>query len=943
MYRTLLFLISCLVGATLYAQKPVGTVKGKVLDKQNKLVLPLATATLLNNKDSSVIGFTVSDKNGAFEVKNVAAGGYLLSLSFTGYKEIYRELTIAAEKPVVDLGDIFMENDTAMLASVVVRVPPITVKGDTTEFRAGAFKTKVNATVEDLLKRIPGLEVDRDGNIKSQGKDVPKIYVDGKEFFGNDPKMATRNLTADMVESVQLYEDMSDQAKFNKIDDGSRKKTINIKLKKDRRKGVFGRASAGFGNNDLYEGTLFVNSFNDAQRISVVGNISNTNRSGFGGGMGGGGSKTRGMVMSGMGMGGGGGRGGGGVGNTDTWGGGINFSNDWGKKLSFNASYNVNSSKSVTRTGSYRQSFFAKDSTTFENASSVSNNRNANHNFNMRFDYKIDSLTSIQFTPMVSFSDGSSSGTDSSFTRTRMDGKEWASISRNSQRSNDQQGLNLNSNLAIRRQFHKKGRTLSVNWNSSINNSDGSGSTESPYYFFSKDGDTTLTNQRQKNTSVSKGFNNTIGVSYTEPLMENMLLELNYSWMNDRNTNDVDVMAYSAISGKYDSVDKAQTNYFENKNQHNRFGGNLRYQLKKGDVQIGGMAQFSTLKNMSFRALKGKDTTMVQKFVNLAPNASFNYRFTRTSNMRIGYNGNTRSPQILELQDVRDVSNPLFMREGNPNLKQEFMHMMSISYNKTNPDNFLYYSADLSGGFTSNKIVSNIILLDGGKQLTRPENLNGSFNIALSGNLAMPLKRTTSGKPSPLNLQTNTQLNYNRDVSLYNSQKNFNTTKSIMQGVTLNYWVEKFSVGVTGAFTYNDASLNLQAQTNNRYFNQNYSTDVSYNIISDLRIESSFDYSVYSGRSDGFNQAIPLWDASAVWTIGKKKNAELRFGIVDILNKNSNVNRSITELSIVDTYSQILRRYYMVTFAYGLNRFGGKRTKSATGSFGAPARMNIHS
>ena len=939
MYRLLLLLIACTIGNTLHAQKSTGSVKGKVLDKQNKLVLPLATATLLNEKDSSVIGFTVSDKNGAFEVKNIAAGGYLLSLSFTGYKEIFRSLNITAEKPVADLGDIFMENDTAMLASVVVRVPPITIKGDTAEFRAGAFKTKVNATVEDLLKRIPGLEVDRDGNIKSQGKDVPKIYVDGKEFFGNDPKMATRNLTADMVESVQLYEDMSDQAKFNKIDDGSRKKTINIKLKKDRRKGVFGRASAGLGNNDLYEGSFFVNNFNNALRVSVVGNISNTNRSGFATSMGGGGG--RGRMMGGAMMGGGGGRGGAGVGNTDTWGGGINFSNEWGKKLNFNASYNVSSSKSVVRNSTYTQNSHPNDSTTFENAGSVSHNNNAFHNFNMRFDYKLDSLTSIQFTPMVSFSDGSSRSTDSAFTRTRMQGKEFPSISRNSQRDNNNQGLNLNSNLAIRRQFRKKGRTLSIGWTSSINNSDNNGSNESPYYFFNKDGDTTLTNQRQKNSSVSKSFNNSVNVSYTEPLMEKMLLEFNYTFSNDRSTNDVDVMAYSYLSGKYDSIDKVQTNYFENRNTHNRFGSNLRYQLKKGDIQVGGTMQLTTLKNMSNRALTGKDTTMERNFVNFAPNASFNYRFNRQSNLRIGYNGNTRSPGITELQDVRDESNPLFIREGNPNLKQEFSHNLNIGYNSNNTDNFMYYSIDVGGGFVMNRIVTNIIMLGNGKQLSRPANVGGGYNLTANGNLAMPLKRTVSGKPSPLNLQTNTQFNYSKDVSLYNNEKNFNTTKSVTQGVTVNYWVEKFSAGVTGSFTYNDANIGLQQQkTKNRYFNQSYSTDLSYNIINDLRVESSFEYSIFSGRSDGFNRAIPLWDASMVWTMFRKKNGELRFGIVDILNKNSNVDRRITELGFVDTYSQILRRYYMVTFAYGLNRFGGRPAKSVT-TTGGPGQRTI--
>ncbi|WP_315817753.1 carboxypeptidase-like regulatory domain-containing protein [Paraflavitalea speifideaquila] len=225
--------------------KVAGSIKGKVVDVLNNLPLPDATITMMNKADSSNIGFAVADKTGAFEIKNIPAGAYLMGISFTGYAPFERSIDITATKSTFDLDTIKLHTDTTLMTSVIVTAPPITIKKDTVEFRASAFKTKPNATVEDLLKKLPGVEVDKDGNVTSQGENIPKIYVDGKEFFGNDPKLATKNLTAEMVESIQVFDDMSDQAKFTKIDDGSRQRTINIKLKKDRRKGLFGRTTVG--------------------------------------------------------------------------------------------------------------------------------------------------------------------------------------------------------------------------------------------------------------------------------------------------------------------------------------------------------------------------------------------------------------------------------------------------------------------------------------------------------------------------------------------------------------------------------------------------------------------------------------------------------------------------------------------------------------------------
>jgi hypothetical protein len=351
-----IFTLSLLISAFFMgaqAQKADGSIKGKLLDSASKQPILDATVSVMAVKDSSLATFTLTNKQGGFEVKGLADGDYVMIVSHKSYDPFSKPFEISDANKTLDFGDVFPGIGGKSLENVVISAyVPIQVKGDTVQFNASAFKTKPNATVEDLLKKLPGVEVDKDGNIKSQGEDIQKVYVNGKEFFGNDPKLATKNLTADMVENIQVFDDMSDQAKFTKIDDGSRSKTINIQLKKDKNKGIFGRALIAGGTNNRYEGNLSFNKFNNDQRISVLFNGNNINKQGFsfsdiissmggggnfGGGRGGGGGGMSGMHMS-------GGRGGGGIGSF--FGGGrgstgtiqslstgINYSDLWANKI----------------------------------------------------------------------------------------------------------------------------------------------------------------------------------------------------------------------------------------------------------------------------------------------------------------------------------------------------------------------------------------------------------------------------------------------------------------------------------------------------------------------------------------------------------------------------------------------------------------------------------
>lgn len=930
-----LTLLTLLTGYGLFAQQKVtGSIKGKVVDVINNLPLPDATITITSKEDSAAIGFSVTDKTGSFEIKNIPGGNYILGISFTGYAPFIRDLNITATKADYNLDTVKLYTDTSMMASVIVTAPPITIKKDTVEFRASAFKTKPNATVEDLLKKLPGVEVDKDGNVTSQGESIPKIYVDGKEFFGNDPKLATKNLTAEMVESIQVFDDMSDQAKFTRIDDGSRQRTINIKLKKDRRKGLFGRATVGGGSSERYTGNLSLNAFDDDQRISILGGANNINRLGFSsndlissmGGMGGfsgGGGRGGG---GGGGRGGGGGGGSAGNGNTKNWNAGVNYRDDWGKKMEFNGNYFVSNTSTINRSRSVRQNLFKNDSTSFSNEQSYRRNDNTNHRFGFRWEYEIDSMNSILLTPNINIQQSESESFDSVLTVASSPKTNYKAIEGASSRTNQRDGVSFNNNLLFRHRFKKPGRTFTIGWTTAVNDSEGDGYNISPYNYYNPDSTLWRVNdQRQYNEQITNSWNNTISSSLTEMFGTDKILELNYAYSINQSTSDRKTFDYRASAGEYDSVNLNQTNYFENTFMSSRLGTNFRVKKQKYDYQLGGAVQFATLENLSHRAMTGKDSSMSQRYTNFFPNASFNYNLGTRKSLRFGYRGSTRAPSISQLQDVQDQSNQLVYRTGNPNLKQEFTNNFNFSYNTFNVRNFLFFNLNLNATVISNRIVSSMTQVSPTTQLIRPVNLNGSWNTSFSGTIGIPLIKVTTGRRSPMNINLTTSVRYNRDVNQQLGVTGFNKTTSLGQRIRYDYNIpDKLDVGASANFNYNDAQYDLQQGANNRYVNHNYSLDATYTFFKRFMLSGDFDYYVNSGRAAGFNQPIPLLNASIAWVMFKKRNGELRFSVVDLLNQNKNIDRTIDPNFIEDTFTETLRRYFLVTFMYNLNRFGGR-------------------
>lgn len=901
-----------------YAAAQSGNVKGKLVDTTGQL-LNSATVSVFQQKDTLLVSYGMSNEKGTFEIKNLSQGDYLLFVSFTGY-EMYRgSFAITSNKQTLDFGLIMLWPEFKMLSSVVVTQSPVRIHGDTVSFKASAFSTKPNATVEELLKRLPGVQVQKDGTVKAMGEQVQKVYVDGKEFFGNDPKVATKNLTADMVDQIQVFDDMSEQSRFTKIDDGNRTKSINIKLKKDRRKGDFGRATVGVGTDSRYEGNFSLNHFRGDQRISLVGSANNTNKVSYsfndGGLQGGSGQFSNG---AGSGMINAAGATQGGISRPFST--GINFNDTWGTKFDFRGSYFYTDNSNILEQNKFRRNSFPGDSTSETSSYNNIVNSNKAHRVNMRMEYMIDSANSLLYTATFGKQNYLGETFDTSMTVANGIDKYLAAKSM-TEKMDDRDGFNYSGELLYRRKFKKQGRTFTFGWRNNRGDNDFKSRNKAPVTTFNSNGAVvSVIDINQHGFQETENNHNSISASYTEPMGRNKLFEVNYAYSVSNNTSDKKTYDFNSGSGKYDMLNEQLTNYFDYKNTSNRVGFNFRHVYNKINYQLGMGVQFSDLSNRSVTPFSVKDSTIRQKFTNLFPTANISYAITKSKNIRIFYRGRTNSPSVAQLQNVPDVSNPLMIKTGNPELKQEFINNLNINYNSFQFTSQRFFSASLNLNYTGNKIVNSLDSTGPITLIYKPENLQGSFNGSGMLSLNLPIKRFNG-----LNLNLTNMLYLSRDANLVFKQKNFTTLFQLNQSAGVNYSKEKIDLSLSSAFIYNVVAYNLDGRSNTRYFNHAYSADLTYRFKNRIFFLTDVDYYISSGRTAGYNQNICLWNMSVAKKFFETNVIEVKLTVYDILKQNNGINRIIGENYFEDVRANVVPRFFLLSLNYNLNRFGGNR------------------
>jgi len=931
--RTLFLLIavSCLPWPV-FAQSN-GLVKGKLTDTVSRQPLVGATVSIVHNTDSSLIDFSITDKQGMFEVANLAKGNYKLITSYTGFIIYKKEFSISAVQPVADLGEIIMAHDYKTLPGVVVSdVNPVKIHGDTISFKADAFTSKPGATVEDVLKKLPGIQVQKDGTVRAMGETVQKVYVDGKEFFANDPKIATKNITADMVDQVQVFDDMSEQARFTKIDDGNRTKSINIKLKKDKSKGEFGRVTGGVGTESRYDGNLFVNHFLGQRRISLVGSVNNTNKINYtfnnpeGGGttlFTNGGNSNAGFITASSSISPGG--------VSSPFSTGMNYDDKWGDKVDFRASYFYSDNNNLLRQNKFRQNTFPGDSISEVKTLNEIRNQNKNHRVNARWEFFIDSMNSLLYNINMQWQQSNGSTIETGNTMSYgID--TFLAITNQAAKEDKREGMNYNGELLYRKRFHRPGRTFTLGWRNNSSNNNGYTQNNSPVTSYFPNGSVdNFLHLNQQVTQDNESGNNSLSTSYTEPVGTGKLLELNYSWTLGNNMTDKKTYDYDSLSEKYSQENLQLTNYFKYRNSSNRMGINFRQQKKKYNYQLGMAVQFTNLENRNRDGSGDKDTVINQLFINLFPSANLNYIISRTKSIRVAYRGRTNSPTPAQLQDVPDVNNPLHIKTGNPNLKPELVNNLNIHYQSYKLSNQMLLTANMNMTYTGNKIVNSMDSAASVVMIYKPENLNGSFNTVGSVSLNIPFRKLRN---TSLNLSNNTYVN--RDASLLFGKKNYTTIFVMNQSAGFGISREKFDLSVSGAAEFNKVTYDMDGNSDNHYLNQSYSADFSYRFKYNFYWLTDFDYYITTGRTEGYNQHVFLWNMSAAKKLLKNNAFEIKVTAYDILRQNKGINRFIGENYFEDIRSNVVPRFFLLSISYNFNRMGNR--KKPTDDLSAPER-----
>lgn len=897
-----------------FSQNKMITVSGRVIEEDTKLPGELAGVQLLALPDSTQAAGVTTSKQGWFNLPKVKAGKYVLKISYLGFLTEYIPLQLSDKVPAKNVGTIALHTDAVMLgeAVVVAQAPPVTVKADTTEFAASAYRVAEGAMLEDLVKKIPGAEVSSEGKITLNGKEIKKIMVDGKEFFSDDPSVSMKNLPANMVEKVKAYDKKSDMARITGIDDGDEETVLDLSVKKGMKQGWIGNVIAGYGNKDRYEAGAMISRFKDDASISIVASANNTNNKGF--------SE---FGDAGQGL---GGNSGAGITTADAL--GINFAKNTKKtEIGGNIQYGYSDNDARKKTSSET---FLGDQSSYGKSENDSRRKRHDLRADFRFEWRPDSMTTIIFRPSATYSQTKSSNNSLSETsnndRLPVNTKEANS----SAKSNN---YSINGRLQVFRKLNSKGRNLYLGGNFGYSDGETKTDSYSDTQFFDENGvqdSLSIIDRFIDRTSDSRNWS--VSASYTEPVFKRHFLQVRYEFSHrNQLAQSLVYDNLAAVPDVYvDSLSTRVENFYDTHTAELSLRGIHPKMMYSAGL---GLTPQSSLSKTTIGPNSDKELPR-QDVLNFAPQVMFRYMFTKQHVLMFRYRGRSSAPNIEDLQEVIDITDPLNIRYGNPDLKPSFNNNFMLFYNKFVPEAMRSYSLNLFFGNTINAVANKMTYdpLTGGR-VYKKENVNGNWNARGYFSFNTPFKN------KKYTLSSNTSTRYSDAVSYTSvgTQKGrdseLSTTHNFVasERLTGNYRTDAFDVSLNASVDYNLARNSKQENSNRQTFDYYVGGSTNINMPWQFYFSTDINCRFKDGYTGGFNNNEVLWNAQLSKNLLKNSAATIRFKIYDILQQQTSLTRTITETMMSDTEYNTLGSYFMVHFVYRFNTLGGKAPNRGSG------------
>lgn len=899
---------------SVFAQNKPFTLSGTLISAEDQQPLESATIYLERIKDSTLVTYTISDKNGKFSIQDKTTDESLrLNVSFVGFQTLQQNVLI--DKAEIDLGSLEMAKGETLGEVLIKSRAPITIKKDTLEFNVKSFKTRKDATVEDLLKKLPGVEVDEEGKITVNGKEVNKILVNGKPFFGDDPTITTRNLTKEIIEKVQVTDTKTDAEAFAGESTDGENKTINLTISEENNKGVFGRVAGGLGTDDRYEAAGFFNRFDNDQRISVLIGGNNINSPGFSFGeirkMFGGG---RSMWQNGSGGFGIDGRQfGGGQGVVTSRNGGANYADTFGEHLDITADYFYSGSDSEDRSSSQRENILP-DTRFFTDSNSETDATNNNHSANLRFDIKVDSTFLINIKPSFRFSDG-----DRRFNRNESSSDEDGLLTNQgiTNSVSTDESRNFTNNLDLTKRFGDRGSFLKFTMTNEFRNDNGDAFLNSTTEIF---GELPETIERNQFTESELDLNSFYAqVTYRYPLISKKLfLDTRFGHRDDTRKSVESTFDFDEDTQSYSNFNTDLSTNFSYTNRRTTPSLALNYQ---GEKFSGAMRTGYIFRTLSNNDQLRPETTFEQKFEALELSTYINYRFSPKSSVYFNYRLSNTPPDLSQLQPFQDVSDPLNVVTGNPDLEPANQNNLYVGYNAFDFQKGTGFNLYAGGSLTNNQVVTKTIVDENFVRNTTFTNVDGVYSFWGSANYSKSIKMDTIKT-----LKYNFRMSYsgNRSINFNNEQQYASTRTSITPNVRVTFtWKDLFDFIPSYSLAFSSNSYDLDLFEDRNFVSHNAGLEAVTYLPKKLEWRNNVSFNYNPDVAPGFQNSAWFWNTTLAYSVLKDQGT-ITLKVYDLLGQNTNARRTATQNYIEDSQSLVLQRYGMLSFSWKFNSLGKK-------------------